>query len=62
MNSQWIHRLAVFFFGLALFAAPAAEARVVDGSVIMDQHMRENLCALTFDMALPPTLRNCWTC
>ena len=49
MNSQWIHRLAVFFFGLALFAAPAAEARVVDGSVIMDQHMRENLCALTFD-------------
>lgn len=49
MKPLWIRRLAVFFFGLALFAAPAAEARVVDGGVIMDQHMRENLCALTFD-------------
>ena len=29
--------------------AQAAQARVVDGNVIMDQPMRENLCALTFD-------------
>ena len=30
-------------------AAQSAQARVVDGNVIMDQPMRENLCALTFD-------------
>lgn len=27
----------------------SAQARVVEGNVIMDQPMRENLCALTFD-------------
>lgn len=30
-------------------AAQSAQALVIDGSVIMDQPMRENLCALTFD-------------
>ena len=39
--------VACFFaFGLA---AQSAQARVVEGNVIMDQPMRENLCALTFD-------------
>lgn len=49
MKPLWIRLWAVFFFGLTLSAASAPEARVVDGGVIMDQHMRENLCALTFD-------------
>lgn len=49
MKSLWIRLWAVFFFGLTLSAASASEARVVDGGVIMDQRMRENLCALTFD-------------
>lgn len=42
-----ICQVACFFaFGLA---AQSAQARVVEGNVIMDQPMRENLCALTFD-------------
>lgn len=49
MKPLWIRLWAVFFFALTLSAASAPEARVVDGGVIMDQHMRENLCALTFD-------------
>lgn len=49
MKPLWIRLWAVFFFGLTLSATSAPEARVVDGGVIMDQHMRENLCALTFD-------------
>lgn len=38
--------LALAFLSLLPDAAPAA---VIDGSRIMDQHMSENLCALTFD-------------
>ena len=34
---------------VALIAAGAAKAGVVDGNRIMDQDMGENLCALTFD-------------
>lgn len=49
MKPLWIRLWAVFFFGLAVSAAQGVQARVVDGSSIMDQHMRENLCALTFD-------------
>lgn len=49
MKPLWIRLWAVFFFGLTLSAASTPEARVVDGGVIMDQHMRENLCALSFD-------------
>ncbi len=40
--------LAACFFAVGL-AAQSAQARVVEGNVIMDQPMRENLCALTFD-------------
>ena len=40
--------LAACFFAIGL-AAQSAQARVVEGNVIMDQPMRENLCALTFD-------------
>ena len=40
--------LVACFFALGL-AAQSAQARVVEGNVIMDQPMRENLCALTFD-------------
>ena len=49
MKPLWIRLWAVFFLGLAVGAAQGVQARVVDGSSIMDQHMRENLCALTFD-------------
>lgn len=35
-------------FALALLVVPC-HAQVVDGNVIMDQRMEENLCALTFD-------------
>ena len=40
--------LAACFFAVGL-ATQSAQARVVEGNVIMDQPMRENLCALTFD-------------
>ena len=40
--------LAACCFAVGL-AAQSAQARVVEGNVIMDQPMRENLCALTFD-------------
>jgi len=40
--------LAAFCLAVGVAALPA-QARVVDGNVIMDQPMRENLCALTFD-------------
>ena len=40
--------LVACFLALGL-AAQSAQARVVEGNVIMDQPMRENLCALTFD-------------
>ena len=40
---------AVIFCGLAVLSAETAGARVIDGGSIMDQRMRENLCALTFD-------------
>ena len=40
--------LAACFFAIGL-AAQSAQARVVEGNIIMDQPMRENLCALTFD-------------
>ena len=40
--------LAACFFAVGL-AAHLAQARVVEGNAIMDQPMRENLCALTFD-------------
>ncbi len=49
MKPLWIRLWAIFFFGLAVCAAPGVQARVVEGGHIMDQHMRENLCALTFD-------------
>lgn len=40
--------LAAFCLAVG-FAAQPVQARVVDGYVIMEQPMRENLCALTFD-------------
>ncbi|QCC86835.1 polysaccharide deacetylase family protein [Desulfovibrio desulfuricans] len=40
--------LAAFCLAVGVAALPA-QARVVEGNVIMDQPMRENLCALTFD-------------
>lgn len=40
--------LTACFFAIGL-AAQSAQARVVEGNTIMDQPMRENLCALTFD-------------
>ena len=40
--------LAAFCLAVGVVAQPV-QARVVDGYVIMDQPMRENLCALTFD-------------
>ena len=40
--------LAAFCLAAGVAALPA-QARVVEGNVIMDQPMRENLCALTFD-------------
>ena len=40
--------LAACCFAVGL-AAQSAQPRVVEGNVIMDQPMRENLCALTFD-------------
>lgn len=39
----------LFSFGLICIFAQPASAGVVDGNVIMDQSMNENLCALTFD-------------
>ena len=40
--------LAAFCLAVGLVAQPV-QARVVGGNTIMDQPMRENLCALTFD-------------
>ena len=40
--------LAVFCLAVGVAAQPV-QARVVGGNTIMDQPMRENLCALTFD-------------
>lgn len=37
------------FCALAGMASLTAQARVIDGNVIMNQPMHENLCALTFD-------------
>ena len=46
----FIKRIWVLVFcALAGITALPAQARVVDGNVIMDQPMHENLCALTFD-------------
>ena len=44
-NRLW---LSVFCLAVVVVAQPV-QARVVGGNTIMDQPMRENLCALTFD-------------
>ena len=40
---------AVLLVWVCVLTSTASLARVVDGNAIMDQPMRENLCALTFD-------------
>lgn len=42
-------KIAISLLAFIFFAAPVQAAVVVNGSVIMDQDMAENLCALTFD-------------
>ncbi len=49
MKFSWKQFGTAALCGLILLAAPNAPARVVDGDIIMDQRMSENLCAITFD-------------
>lgn len=49
MKLFWKRIWAIAFLGLMALATESAQARVIDGNSIMDQRMRENLCALTFD-------------
>ncbi|MDR2743889.1 MAG: polysaccharide deacetylase family protein [Desulfovibrio sp.] len=46
---HFARHLSAAVCGLLILAALPAAASVVDGGVIMDQRMNENLCALTFD-------------
>ncbi len=44
-----LKKLLFIFLGFFIFLPGYSFSRVVDGNVIMDQPMNENLCALTFD-------------
>lgn len=49
MKHSWKQFATAALCGFILLAAQNAPARVVDGNIIMDQRMSENLCAITFD-------------
>jgi peptidoglycan/xylan/chitin deacetylase (PgdA/CDA1 family) len=49
IQQRFANHLSAGVCCLLILAALPAAAGVVDGSVIMDQRMNENLCALTFD-------------
>lgn len=49
MKFSWKQFGTAALCGFMLLAARTAPARVVDGNIIMDQRMSENLCAITFD-------------
>jgi peptidoglycan/xylan/chitin deacetylase (PgdA/CDA1 family) len=48
-HTHFAKHLSAAVCALLILATLPAAASVVDGSVIMDQRMNENLCALTFD-------------